>query len=89
MGPALTTSQEPSQGEEALHLWGSGKENTSHDGSVIHCSKTLPIPVLVINSPPLPEKIRQKPLGVDHSKVTGGQGHRWKYSWGRCVHQRW
>lgn len=31
VGPALTTSQEPSQCEEALHLWVSGKENTFHD----------------------------------------------------------
>ena len=28
---ALTTSQEPSQHEEALHLQGYGKENTAHD----------------------------------------------------------
>lgn len=31
MGPALTIGQEASQCEEALHLWGSGKENMSHD----------------------------------------------------------
>lgn len=36
-GPALTTSQEPSQCEEALHLWISGKENTFDDIPVRRC----------------------------------------------------
>lgn len=54
MGPALTANQEPSQCEKGIHLWGSGKENTSRD---------MPLRGHIGTPPPGPRRAPAAPYG--------------------------
>lgn len=83
MGPALTTNEEPSQWEKAVHLWDSGKENTSRDMSLRRYIRTLPLG---------PHQALHTPVGQHVGDLSQERGRNRKElisepSWGTFPHR--